>query len=171
MLIRSSRAEKREVRAMLGKRFGARMLRRMKSFLTRWLVTTIAVGVAVQLTDMSTEGWLPLIVAALLLGVINAIIRPIMLLLSLPFILLTLGLFILVVNALMLWLVGELVRGFHVPGFWTAFFGAIIISLVNWSLSAFVKGDDGQYRAVTHADAQGGMKRVEGRVIDPDSRG
>ena len=148
------------------------MLACMKSFLTRWLVTTIAVGVAVQLTDISTEGWLPLIVAALLLGVINAIIRPIMLLLSLPFILVTLGLFILVVNALMLWLVGELVPGFHVPGFWTAFFGAIIISIVNWTLSAFVKDSDGQYRVVTHhSGAPGGMKRVEGRVVDSDSRG
>lgn len=144
----------------------------MKSFLTRWLVTTIAVAIAVQLTDITADGWFPLIIAALLLGVINAVIRPIMLLLSLPFILVTLGFFILVVNALMLWFVGELVPGFHVPGFWTAFFGSIIISIVNWTLSAFVKGDDGQYRAVTHADAQGGgMKRVEGRVIDSDPRG
>ena len=143
----------------------------MKSFLTRWLVTTIAVAIAVQLTDITADGWFPLIIAALLLGVINAIIRPIMLLLSLPFILATLGFFILVVNALMLWFVGELVRGFHVPGFWTAFFGALIISIVNWALSAFVKGSDGQYRVVTHADTQGGMKRVEGRVVDSDPRG
>lgn len=143
----------------------------MKSFLTRWLVTTIAVAIAVQLTDITADGWFPLIIAALLLGVINAIIRPIMLLLSLPFILATLGFFILVVNALMLWFVGELVRGFHVPGFWTAFFGALIISIVTWALSAFVKGNDGQYRVVTHADTQGGMKRVEGRVVDSDPRG
>ena len=143
----------------------------MKPFLMRWIVTTIAVAFAVQLTDMHTDGWFPLVVAALLLGVINAVLRPIMLLLSLPFILVTLGLFILIVNALMLWLVGGLVPGFYVPGFWTAFFGAIIISIVNWTLSAFTKGDDGQYRAVTHSDAPGGMKRVEGRVIDSDSRG
>ena len=143
----------------------------MKSFLTRWLVTTIAVAIAVQLTDITADGWFPLIIAALLLGVINAIIRPIMLLLSLPFILATLGFFILVVNALMLWFVGELVPGFRVPGFWTAFFGALIISIVNWALSAFVKGNDGQYRVVTHSDTQGGMKRVEGRVVDSDPRG
>ena len=142
----------------------------MKSFLTRWFVTTIAVAVAVQLTDMHTDGWFPLVIAALLLGIINAFIRPILLLLSLPFILVTLGFFILVVNALMLWLTGKLVPGFYVPGFWTAFFGAIIIGLVNWTLSAFTKGSDGQYRVVTHADTAGGMKRVEGRVVESDFR-
>ena len=144
----------------------------MKSFLTRWLVTTIAVAIAVQLTDMTTDGWFPLVVAALLLGVINAVIRPIMLLLSLPFILVTLGFFILIVNALMLWVVGKIVHGFHIDDFTTAFFGALIISIVNWTLSAFVKDSDGQYHAVTHHSvSQGGMKRVEGRVVDSDSRG
>ena len=141
----------------------------MKSFLTRWLVTTIAVAVAVGLTDLHADGWFPLVFAALLLGIINAFIRPVIMLLSLPFIVFTLGFFILVVNALMLLLVGKLVQGFHVPDFWTAFIGSIIISLVNWTLSAFTKGSDGQYRAVTHADAAGGMKRVTGRVVETDS--
>ena len=144
----------------------------MKSFLTRWLVTTIAVAVAVQLTDITADGWFPLAIAALLLGIINAVIRPVLLLLSLPFILVTLGFFILVVNALMLWVVGKMVHGFHVEGFWTAFFGAIIISIVNWALSAVFKGSDGQYHIMTHhSDVQSGMKRVEGRVIDSDPRG
>ena len=144
----------------------------MKSFLTRWLVTTIAVAIAVQLTDMTTDGWVPLVVAALLLGVINAVIRPVMLLLSLPFILVTLGFFILVVNALMLWVVGKMVHGFHVEGFWTAFFGALIISVVNWALSAVFKDKDGHYQVMTHhSEAKTGMKRVEGRVVDSDSRG
>ena len=143
----------------------------MKSFLTRWLVTTIAVAVAVQLTDMRADDWLSLIVAALLLGIINAVIRPVLLLLSLPFILVTLGFFILVVNALMLWIVGKIVHGFHVDGFWTAFFGAIIIGIVNWALSAVFKGSDGQYHVMTHhSDIRTGMKRVEGRVIDIDPR-
>ena len=143
----------------------------MKSFLTRWFVTTIAVAVAVQLTDMRADDWVSLIIAALLLGIINAVIRPVLLLLSLPFILVTLGFFILVVNALMLWLVGKIVAGFHVDGFWTAFFGAIIISIVNWALSAVFKGSDGQYHVMTHhSDIRTGMKRVEGRVIDIDPR-
>ena len=144
----------------------------MKSFLTRWLGTTIAVAIAEKLTDITADSWLWLAIAALLLGVINAVIRPIMLLLSLPFILVTLGFFILVVNALMLWFVGGLLSGFHVPGFSSAFFGALIISIVNWALSAVFKGNDGQYHVMTHhSDVQTGMKRVEGRVVDSDSRG
>ena len=144
----------------------------MRSFLTRWLVTTIAVAVAERLLDgIYADGWMALIVAALLLGVINAVIRPVFLLLSLPFILVTLGFFILVVNALMLWIVGKLVAGFHVDGFWTAFFGAIIIGIVNWALSAVFKGSDGQYHVMTHrSDIRTGMKQVEGRVIDTEPR-
>ena len=144
----------------------------MKSFLMRWLATTIAVAVAEQLlANIYADGWFSLIIAALLLGIINAVIRPVLLLLSLPFILVTLGFFILVVNALMLWIVGKIVPGFHVDGFWTAFFGAIIISIVNWALSAVFKGSDGQYHVMTHhSDIRTGMKRVEGRVIDTDFR-
>ena len=144
----------------------------MKSLLMRWLATTIAVAIAVQLTGIHAEGWVPIAIAALLLGVINAVIRPILLLLSLPFILVTLGFFILVVNALMLWVVGKLVPGFHVEGPGNAFFGAIIISVVNWALSAVFKGNDGHYHIMTHhTEVKTGMKRVEGRVIDSDSRG
>src|SRR4051794_32106457 len=104
----------------------------MRQFFIRWLVTTLAVAVAVKLTGMHSEGWGPLMLMALLLGIINAVIRPVLLLLSLPFILVTLGLFILVVNALSFWLAGALVPGFHVDGFWQAFFGSIIVSLANW---------------------------------------
>ena len=144
----------------------------MKSFLMRWLATTIAVAVAEQLlANIYADGWFSLIIAALLLGIINAVIRPVLLLLSLPFILVTLGFFILFVNALMLWIVGKIVPGFHVDGFWTAFFGAIIIGIVNWALSAVFKGSDGQYHVMTHhSEIRTGMKRVEGRVIDTDSR-
>jgi putative membrane protein len=143
----------------------------MKPFLTRWLVTTVAVAVAVKLTGMRAEGWGPLLGTALLLGIINAFIRPVLLLLSLPFILVTLGFFILIVNALMLWAAGGLVPGFHVEGFWNAFFGSIIVSLVSWVLSAIFKGSDGEYHMITHHSAtQTGIKRVEGRVVDSDSR-
>ena len=83
----------------------------MKEFLLRWLVTTIAVAVAVQLTGMQADGWGALAAVALLLGIINAFVRPILMVLSIPFILVTLGFFILVLNALMLWLAGGLVPG------------------------------------------------------------
>jgi len=77
-------------------------------------------------------------IAALLLGIVNAVIRPILILLTLPLTFLTLGLFLLVINGLMLWLVASLVGGFHVNGFWGAVLGSILISLVSWILSRFL---------------------------------
>jgi putative membrane protein len=141
----------------------ARYLLRMKEFLIRWLCTTVAVAVAVKLTGMQAEGWGSLIVVALVLGIINAFVRPVLLVLSLPFILVTLGFFILVLNALMLWLAGAIAPGFHVDGFWNAFFGSIIVSFVSWVLSAFFRGGDGQYRVVTSREQ---MKQVRGRVVE-----
>ncbi len=140
----------------------------MKPFLTRWLCTTISVGVAVKLTGMQVEGWTPLILTALLLGIINAFIRPVLLLLSLPFILVSLGLFILVINALMLSLAGGIVPGFHVGGFWNAFFGSIVVSIVSWALSAVFKDSEGHYQILTHHGQirEAGEKRVEGRVVE-----
>ncbi len=138
----------------------------LRPFLTRWLCTTIAVAVAVALTGMEATGGLALIGTALFLGIINAFIRPVLMLLSLPFIILTLGLFIFVVNAALLGLAGGLVPGFAVNGFWNAFFGAIIVTIVNWSMSLFFKGSDGQYHVITQ---QGGMKQVQGRVVGEGS--
>lgn len=105
-----------------------------------------------------------LIGAALLLGILNAFVRPVLLILSAPLILLTLGLFILVVNGLLLELVPTFVHGFHVDSFGAAFWGAILIGLVSWLLSAFFRGSDGRVHVLTH-HAQ--IKRVHGRVIDP----
>ena len=81
------------------------------------------------------NSWVSALGAAFLLGIVNAIIRPIFILLTLPITILTLGLFLLIINALMLWLVAALVGGFHVNGFWGAFFGSILISIVSWILS------------------------------------
>ncbi len=145
----------------------------MKLFLTRWLITTIAVAVAANLTGMQYAGPGALITVALLLGIVNALVRPVLLLLSLPFILLSLGLFILVVNALLLWFVAGLVSGFHVAGFGQAFFGALIVSIVNWSLSVFLKTGDSHLKITTcrgnprsqTLDEQP-IKPVQGRVIE-----
>lgn len=117
----------------------------MKAFLIRWAATTLAVAVAVKLTGMHAEGWLPLLFMALFLGVINAVIRPVVMLLSLPFILVTLGFFILIVNALLFWLAGGLVPGFQVDGFGNAFFGSLIVTVVNWLLSTVLKTGDGEF--------------------------
>jgi len=140
----------------------------MKPFLIRWLVTTVAVAVATPLTGIEVSGWGALLGASLLLGIVNALLRPLLLLLSLPLIVFSLGFFILVVNALMLWMVGGLVPGFEVPGFWSAFFGAIFISIVSWALSAFFRGSDGRVHVITHhtqvREAQ--VKQAKGRVIE-----
>jgi putative membrane protein len=140
----------------------------MRHFVFRWAFTTIAVMVASSiLHGIRYDTVASLIGAALLLGIFNAFIRPVLLILSAPLILLTLGFFILVVNGLLLLLVPSVVSGFHVDGFGSAFWGAIIISLVSWLLSAFFRGSDGRVHVLTH-HAQ--TKRVEGRVIDPTER-
>jgi putative membrane protein len=76
--------------------------------------------------------------AAILLGIVNTIVRPIFVLLTLPLTILTLGLFLLVINALLLWMVSGLVGGFQVNGFWGALFGSLLISFISWVLSRVV---------------------------------
>lgn len=148
---------------MLGNLWGNAYRKDMRPFLIRWLCTTIAVAVAVKLTGMRASGLGSLMGTALFLGIINALVRPVVLMLSLPFIVFTLGFFILVVNAAMLAMAGGLVPGFFVGGFGNAFFGAIIISIVSWALSLFFRGSDGRYHLITH---HAEMKRVQGRVVE-----
>jgi putative membrane protein len=106
--------------------------------------------------------------AALLLGILNAFLRPILLLLTAPLIILTLGLFIFVVNGLLLLLVNDVVHGFHVENFWSAFWGAILIGFVSWLLSAFFRGSDGRVYPLSH---QSRIKQVEGRVVGSSKPG
>jgi len=108
-----------------------------------------------------------LIGASLLLGILNAFVRPFLLLLSVPLILVTLGFFILILNALLLLVVPSIVVGFHVDGFWNAFWGAIIISIVSWILSAFFRGSDGRVHVLTQHTQ---IRRVRGRIVEDDER-
>lgn len=143
----------------------------MTPFLIRWFVTTIAVSIAAKVTGIHYGSVGSLLGASLLLGIINALVRPILLLLSLPFIMVTLGFFILIVNALLFWFAGS-VAGLQVDGFWTAFFAALIVSIVSWIFSAFFRTSDGRYHVITHhgqLQGGGGMKSVEGRVVDGES--
>jgi putative membrane protein len=140
----------------------------MRHFVFRWGVTTIAVMVASSVIHgIRYDSTASLIGAALLLGILNAFIRPVLLILSAPLILVTLGFFILVVNALMLLVVPSIVSGFHVDGFGSAFWGSIITSIVSWLLSAFFRGSDGHVHVLTHHTQ---IKRVDGRVIEPGER-
>jgi putative membrane protein len=140
----------------------------MRHFVIRWAVTTVAVMVASSIIHgIRYDSIASLLGAALLLGILNAFLRPVLLILSAPLILLTLGFFIFVVNAIMLLLVPSIVWGFHVESFGSAFWGAIVISIVSWLLSAFFRGSDGRVHVLTHHTQ---IKSVQGRVIEPDER-
>jgi putative membrane protein len=108
----------------------------MPAFLIRWATTALAIGVAAQiLPGIQVDGVWPAIVAGLLLGFVNVTLRPVLVFLTLPLTVITLGLFVLVVNGAMLALVASVVKGVHVASFWSAVLGAIVISLVGWLLS------------------------------------
>lgn len=140
----------------------------MRHFVFRWLITTVAVMVAAAFINgirYDTTG--ALIGAALLLGILNAFVRPVLLILGAPLILLTLGFSILIINGLMLYWVPSIVSGFHVDGYGSVFWGAIVIGIFSWMLSAFFRGSDGRVHVLTHHTQ---VKRVEGRVIEPENR-
>ena len=114
----------------------------MLGFLLRWSINLLALvtaavlikGIRIQSIEMG-------ILAAGILGIVNAVIRPVVLILTLPINLLTLGLFTLVINAAMLMLVSMVVPGFVIESFAAAFLGALIVSVVSWTLNIFVGGD------------------------------
>ncbi|MFA6099383.1 MAG: phage holin family protein [Patescibacteria group bacterium] len=102
-------------------------------FIVRWVINALAVMLAAYLIPgVSVDNFWAALITALVMGLINAIIRPLVLLLTLPVNILTLGLFTLVINALMFWLASAVVPGFYVMGFWPAFGGALIFWAVSW---------------------------------------
>ncbi|HEY3068356.1 MAG TPA: phage holin family protein [Methylomirabilota bacterium] len=117
-------------------------------FLLRVLVNTATIYLAASLVPgIHVTGLAPALGAGLVLGLINAIVRPILVVLTFPLTLLTLGLFLFVLNAFCLWLTSAFVPGFTVTGFGAAFVGALVISLVSWVLTAFVS-DAGRWKRV-----------------------
>jgi putative membrane protein len=114
----------------------------MPGFLLRWSMNLLALVVAAKLIDGVRVRSLGMaVLAAGILGVVNAVIRPVVLLLTLPINLLTLGLFTLVINALMLQFVAYLVPGLVIETFRAAFWAALVISIISWLLNIFVGGD------------------------------
>lgn len=104
-----------------------------------WLINALALmAVAYLMPSIQVSSFGAALVAALVLGLVNAVVRPVLVLLTLPVTILTLGLFIFVLNGLLFWMVGTWLEGFHVAGFWPGVFGAILFSLVSWALSALV---------------------------------
>ncbi len=111
-------------------------------FLLRLLLNGIAIIIAAWfIPGVQLTGTIPALIAGAILGFVNALIRPILLLLTLPFTLITLGFFIFVVNAICFALTAALVPGFEISGFFSAFFGAIVASLVSWGLNTMLADD------------------------------
>ena len=113
----------------------------MTGFFFRLIITALGLWAAAAIIPgVRIDGWPTLFVAALLLGIVNAVIRPIILILTLPLTILTLGLFILVVNGLSLSLVAWVLPGFHIAGLGAAILGSLVVGLTSWFASAFVGG-------------------------------
>jgi len=122
----------------------------MAGFILRGLIAALGLWAATEMLDgISIDSPTTLILAGLLLGLVNAIVRPFALLLALPALLLTLGLFLLVVNAAMLGIVALMLKGFHIAGFWNAVGGALIVSIVSWIGSWFI-GSRGRVEVIRH---------------------
>jgi putative membrane protein len=111
----------------------------MPGFVIRWIINAVALLLISQvIRGIEVDGIVAALAAAAVLGVFNAVLRPVLLILTLPLTIVTLGLFALGLNGFMLYLVGSLVKGFSVHGFWAAVFGAILLSLVSGVANAFI---------------------------------
>ena len=131
----------------------------MKGFFFRLLITAFGLWAAATIVPgVAITGWQALLVSALLLGMVNAVIRPVILILTLPLTVLTLGLFILVVNGISLGIVAWLVPGFHLAGLWAATLGACVVGLTSWFASSFV-GGSGRIERIRRVE-------VTGRQVD-----
>ena len=107
--------------------------------LLHWLINAVALfALPYVFTSIQVDSFVTALIVAVVLGLINTLIRPLLVLLTLPVTILTLGLFIFVINGLLFWAVGSFVPGFHVGGFWVGVFGAIVYSLISWALSALI---------------------------------
>ena len=119
-------------------------------FLIRLCLNAVALLiVSTVIPGIEVRGVLPALSAAFFLGLVNAVVRPILLILTLPLTILTLGLFIPLINAFLLKLVSLMIQGFEVHGFWSAVFGALLLSIVSGLLSLFVN-DQGRVEVVVH---------------------
>lgn len=112
----------------------------MNGLLLRWLTTAVAIWLtSLMFSGIRVSGLVAILLASLALAVLNTLVRPLLLLVTLPLTIVTLGLFVFVVNAVMLKLAASIVPGFAVVGFWTALFGAIALSVLNMLLSALLR--------------------------------
>jgi putative membrane protein len=143
----------------------------MPGILVRWLTTTAAILATAYLLDgIYVSNFFSALFAAAVLGILNAVLRPIAILLTLPINILSLGLFTFIINALMLKMASGIIPGFGVYGFWTAIFGALLISLISWLLNSFIS----EKGTVTTIHVQRGhvkTRREQDDTIDLEHKG
>jgi len=138
---------------------------RLKKFIQSWLINTLAVLVAVRLVPgIHYQRWIDLVIASLLLGILNAVLRPVLLILALPLVIFTLGLFTFFINAMLLYLVGWFLPTFSVDSFWAAFWGALVIGLVSLILNTLT--GTGSSRISVRHRRRPPNDRGDGPVID-----
>ena len=131
----------------------------MQGVLLRWLILTVAILIAAYVIEgIQVSGFLSAFFAAAVLGILNAFFRPILIILTLPINILSMGLFTFVINALLLMMASGVIPGFQVRGFWSAILGSLIISLVNWFLSSFL------------ADLSAGRKTEQKDYVDLEKK-
>lgn len=110
--------------------------------LIRWLISALTLmAIAYYLPGVIVSGFYAALVTAIILGLLNAVIKPIIVFFTLPINLLTLGLFAFVINALLFWFASTIVKGFEVAGFWPAFWGALIMTLVSWLVNFLLRNN------------------------------
>lgn len=107
--------------------------------LVTWLINAAALfALPYLMRSIYVENFTAALIAALVLGLVNTLIRPILVLLTLPVTVLTLGLFIFIINGLLFWAVANFISGFYVAGFWSAVIGALLYSVISWALSSLI---------------------------------
>jgi putative membrane protein len=143
-------------------------------FLVRWLINIAALFAVIHtVSGVSTDNAQTVVVAALIIGLLNAFLRPLIVAVTLPLSILTLGFFTLIINASIFYLASQFVRGFVVSGFWTAFWASIVFSVVSFILNVAVKPGAGFSVNYFRHGAAGRAKYddvidVEGEVVDPE---
>jgi putative membrane protein len=117
----------------------------MRGIIIRWLITTLAILIVASVVPgIHVKSTGAAFIAAAVLGILNAFIRPVLLILTLPLTLLTMGLFIVVINALMFELAGFFVSGLQIASFWSALAASVLVSITSWALSGIVAGGGGE---------------------------
>lgn len=146
-------------------------IKSMPGILIRWLTTTAAiVATAYLLENIQVSGFFSAVFAAAVLGILNAVLRPIALLLTLPINILSLGLFTFIINALMLKIASGIIPGFGVYGFWTAIFGSLLISVISWLLNSFIS-EQGTVASINRKQGRNTAMREQDDTIDLEHKG